>query len=247
MQPINQRKFRQRVTFLRRQFLQEGDLPFRNVLSEAIVLEALNAVRVVWNDAIYTPLVTLWVFLRQVLSANQSCRAAVAGLVAHRVSQGQRACSSETGAYCQARKRLPENFFAEVARGVGRALDKQATQEWLWIPAPSQLHSTMPLELAIECTRVGFPAREVSSQLKCVCGKKRKSRARLADGKARNIQRMMMTSFWHPYGTPMSSQQFTEILLAKLLEYFHEETQASGAPRHTRVAVHSGVKHRLSV
>ena len=62
MQPINQRKFWQQVMFLRRQFLQEGDLPFRNVLSAAIVLEVLNAVRVVWNDAIYTPLVTLWVF-----------------------------------------------------------------------------------------------------------------------------------------------------------------------------------------
>ena len=132
MRPINQGKFRRQVTFLRRQFLQEGDLPFRNVLSEKIVLEALNAMRVVWNDSIYTPLVTLWVFLRQVLSADQSCRAAVARLVAHRVSQGQRACSSETSAYCQARKRLPENFFAEVARGVGRALDKQATQDWLW-------------------------------------------------------------------------------------------------------------------
>ena len=65
MQPINQGKFRKQVTFLRRQFLQEGDLPFRNVLSEKIVLEALNAVRVAWNDSIYTPLVTLWVFLRQ--------------------------------------------------------------------------------------------------------------------------------------------------------------------------------------
>jgi hypothetical protein len=60
MRPINQGKFRRQVTFLRRQFLQEGDLPFRNVLSEKIVLEALNAMRVVWNDSIYTPLVTLW-------------------------------------------------------------------------------------------------------------------------------------------------------------------------------------------
>ena len=52
MRPINQGKFRRQVTFLRRQFLQEGDLPFRNVLSEKIVLEALNAMRVVWNDSI---------------------------------------------------------------------------------------------------------------------------------------------------------------------------------------------------
>jgi hypothetical protein len=61
-------------------------------------------------------LITLWVFLAQVLSADQSCRAAVARLIAHRVSCGQRPCSAETSAYCQARKRLPEAFFADTAR-----------------------------------------------------------------------------------------------------------------------------------
>src|SRR3954447_11660329 len=81
---------------------------------------------------IYAPLVTLWVFLGQVLNADQSCRAAVARLIAHRVSQGLEPCSSETGAYCQARKRLPERFFAAVARLVGRNLDARVDPQWLW-------------------------------------------------------------------------------------------------------------------
>lgn len=132
MRDLSQGKFRQQISFLRRQFLQEGDLPFRDVLSEELVQDALAAVRVVWNDAIYTPLVTLWVFLSQVLSADHSCRSAVARLIAHRISRGQRACSSETGAYCQARKRLPEQFFADVACRVGRVLDSQVARNWLW-------------------------------------------------------------------------------------------------------------------
>ena len=33
-------------------------------------------------------------------------------------------------------------------------------------------------------------------------------KVKLADGKARNIQHMMATSFWHPDGTPMSAHQF---------------------------------------
>ena len=66
------------------------------------------------------------------LGADHSCRAAVARLIAHRVSQGLEPCSSETGAYCQARKRLPEQFFATVARLVGRNLDAQAKSDWLW-------------------------------------------------------------------------------------------------------------------
>ena len=43
MRGLSQGKFRQQITFLRRQFLQEGDLPFRDVLSEEIVEEALTA------------------------------------------------------------------------------------------------------------------------------------------------------------------------------------------------------------
>ena len=116
-------RLRQQVDALRQEFLQEGCLPFADVLSAGCLDEALREVKAAWNDRIFTPLVTLWVFLGQVLNADQSCRAAVARLVAHRVSQGREPCSSETGAYCQARKRLPERFFAAVARLVGRSLD----------------------------------------------------------------------------------------------------------------------------
>jgi hypothetical protein len=125
-------RFRQQVRFLQRQFLQDGELPFTDVLSEGTVTQALKALNVVWLDRIYSPLVTLWVFLGQVLSQDHSCRAAVARLIAHRVSRGQQPCSAETGAYCQARKRLSEEFFATIARKTGQALDNNAKQHWLW-------------------------------------------------------------------------------------------------------------------
>jgi hypothetical protein len=78
MRELSQGKFRQQITFLRRQFLQKGDLPFRDVLSKELVREELAAVRVVWNDAIDTPLVKLWGFLSPVPGADHSCRSAVA-------------------------------------------------------------------------------------------------------------------------------------------------------------------------
>jgi hypothetical protein len=128
----NQARFRQQTRFLRQQFLQDGDLPFTDVLSEQIVSDALATIGTYVIDRIYPPLVTLWVFLSQVLSADHSCRAAVARLIAHRISKGQRPCSPETGAYCQARKRLPEAFFSSVARQTGRALEKNVDRKWLW-------------------------------------------------------------------------------------------------------------------
>ena len=132
MRYSNQGWFRQQFGFLRRQFLQEGDLPFTSVLSEETIGPALDAIDFCWKDRIYTPLVTLWVFLGQVLSADHSCRSAVARLIAHRISHGQTACSAKTGAYCQARKRLPEQFFSAVTCLVGRALDSNVDPKWLW-------------------------------------------------------------------------------------------------------------------
>lgn len=128
----NQGRFRQQIRFLQRQFLQDGDLPFTKVLSQQVVEQALATVGICVVDRIFTPMVTLWVFLSQVLSADHSCRAAVARLITHRISQGQRPCSPESGAYCQARKRLPEKFFSRVARQTGQALDSGAEPQWLW-------------------------------------------------------------------------------------------------------------------
>ncbi len=60
-------------------------------------------------------------------------------------------------------------------------------------------------------------------QRPCVCRKRVK--VKLADGKARNIQHMMMTTFWHPDGTPMSAQEFMEMLFGKLPEFFQNEDE----------------------
>jgi hypothetical protein len=125
-------RLRQQVDALRREFLQEGELPFADVLSPGGLAEALAEVQRPWKDRIFTPLVTLWVFLGQVLNADQSCRAAVARLIAHRAAGGPPPCSSDTGGYCQARKRLPERFFAAVACLVGRNLDARVDRRWLW-------------------------------------------------------------------------------------------------------------------
>ena len=66
---------------------------------------------------------------------------------------------------------------------------------------------------------------EVCQQRPCVCERRKKIKVKLADGKARLIQSMMVTSFWHPDGTPMSAKQFMEMLFGKLPEFFHDEAE----------------------
>jgi hypothetical protein len=183
MRQYNQGRFRHQVGFLRRQFLQDGGLPFTDVLSEDLVARALTAIGVFWYDRIYSPLVTLWVFLGQVLSADHSCRAAVARLNAQRISQGQPPCSAETGAYCQARKRLPERFFSEVARQTGRALENNVDPRWLWKGRRVQVYDgsavSMPDTSAnqrdypqpdTQKPGLGFPLARISAVFSLACG-----------------------------------------------------------------------------
>ena len=53
----------------------------------------------------------------------------------------------------------------------------------------------------------------------------RRAKVKLADGKERTIQHMVATTFWHPDGTPMSAQQFMEMLFGKLPEFFKDEDE----------------------
>jgi hypothetical protein len=123
---------RRQVDALRREFLQGGELPFADVLSSGRLTEAMAEIKRPWSDRIFTPLVALGVSLGRVLNADQSRRAAVARLIAHRVAEGLPPCSSDTGGYCQARKRPPGRFFAAVARLVGQNLDAQVDRRWRW-------------------------------------------------------------------------------------------------------------------
>ena len=52
---------------------------------------------------------------------------------------------------------------------------------------------------------------------------RQKAKVKLADGKERTIQHMMVTSFWHPDGTPMSAHQFMQLLFGELPAFFKDE------------------------
>src|SRR3954468_23300221 len=131
MRPTCLPSFRAQANLLRRQFLQDGGLPFTDVLTDEVLADALAAVGG-WLDRIFSPLVTLWVFLGQVLSPDHSCRAAVARLNAHRVARSLKPCSARIAAYCRARQRLPEAFLSTAACSVGRDLDAKGEPGWLW-------------------------------------------------------------------------------------------------------------------
>ena len=71
-----------RVRRYRRQLVEEQDLCFTKLLPQEQVEAALERHEVRYRERLYTPLLTIWTFLYQVLAPDQSCRAAVARLLA---------------------------------------------------------------------------------------------------------------------------------------------------------------------
>jgi Transposase DDE domain len=111
---------------------QANALPFHEILDAQMVDAALRAAGVTFKQRIYTPFVTVCMFLSQVLDPDHSCRAAVARLIVWLVLTGREPCSPDTGSYSDARHRLPVEVIAELVRQTARKTDADASQQWLW-------------------------------------------------------------------------------------------------------------------
>jgi hypothetical protein len=123
-------RFFRRIAELKSQVDRAPALPFSGLLCEQRIQDVLVELKVFYRDRVYPPCVTLWVFLSQVLSEDQSCRNAVARLLAFRTAQRLGACSTDTGSYCEARGRLPEELIRRLARQTGKEIHDQAPSAW---------------------------------------------------------------------------------------------------------------------
>ncbi|MCH8218413.1 MAG: IS4 family transposase [Planctomycetes bacterium] len=109
----------------RRQILEDQDLCFTELLPKEQIEAAIDRHKVRYRERLYTPLVTIWTFLYQVLAPDQSCRAAVARLLAFLCVGGNGSGSAKTDPYCKARGRLPEELLADLARSSGGDLQRE--------------------------------------------------------------------------------------------------------------------------
>ena len=118
-------------------FFQAPGLPFAEVLSEKQIAEAFAAENVSFgdgDDAIYTPSVTLWAFLSQMIFSDKlrSCTAAVMRVIVFLKNLGRKPPSSDTGNYCRARQKLPEAVLKRLALESGQRLEASVPAGWLW-------------------------------------------------------------------------------------------------------------------
>jgi hypothetical protein len=81
------------------------------------------------DDDVYSPAITLWGLLSQVLfkAEQRSCLAAVVRIAALWLSLGRTVSSTNTGAYCRARRHLTGEVLQKISRAVAaHALQAQA-------------------------------------------------------------------------------------------------------------------------
>ncbi len=84
-----------------------------------------------FRDRIFNPLVTLFIFIKQVLSPDKSCKKALADFIAEQAHHGHDdLVSSNTGPYCKARQRLPQETVRELVQKTGQSTAKKASAGW---------------------------------------------------------------------------------------------------------------------
>ena len=127
----------QRFRMVLTSFLQHESLPFADVLAADHIQRTFEEEQACFGDgedAVYTPALTLWAFLSQVLHRGEqrSCVAAVARVITLLVASGAKACSEDTGAYCRARAKLSESVLERLTGDVSAACESQLPEKWLW-------------------------------------------------------------------------------------------------------------------
>ena len=116
-------------------FLQAEGLPFRDVLTEEEIRRAFAAENACFAENqrdVYTPSLTLWAWMSQVLHADElrSCAAAVLRIGVLLVVMGRKAPSSNTGAYCRALAKIPEGVVRRLVYSVGDGLESRVPADF---------------------------------------------------------------------------------------------------------------------
>jgi hypothetical protein len=121
-----------RVTILKDKFNRSLGLPFKELLPESVIRQAIWELEIKYKQRLFDPIVTLWAFLSQVLDSDKTCHNAVSKIIAYFTQSGVEIPSTDTSAYCQARLRLPERLIEKLFSQAAENLSGRVTIGDLW-------------------------------------------------------------------------------------------------------------------
>jgi putative transposase len=115
-------------------FAQGEGLPLAQVLTEADVSQIFAEEEISFGKvarSFWTPALTLWAFVWQMLGADKSCRQTVCNVMLA-LALSIEPENIDTGLYCRARAKLTPAALRRLALHVGHGLEQAAPKEWLW-------------------------------------------------------------------------------------------------------------------
>ncbi len=94
-------------------------------------------------------------------------------------------------------------------------------------PGPEPKPCNICGQISCICVKEPEPPCEVCDNSPCTCENppRRMIKVKLADGKIRELQHMVSTSFWSPDGKPISAEEFLQYMFGTLPELFKSENE----------------------
>ena len=112
---------------------------FFNLLTSPGFLDQVESLLPEHRERLFPPTETLSMFLAQAMNEDGSCQRAVDDASLKRLLGGLPICSTNTGAYCQARQRLPLEMVSTLTRYTGRLMTEHVPGNWQWRGRPVRL------------------------------------------------------------------------------------------------------------
>ncbi|WP_211455460.1 IS4 family transposase [Collimonas antrihumi] len=112
---------------------------FFDLLTSPELFDTLEATLPAHRERLFPPTETLSMFMAQAMKSDRSCQGIVDDVAVKRLLHGLPLCSTKTGAYCKARRRLPLEMVSEMAITTGHLIAGKAAHSWRWRGRPVRL------------------------------------------------------------------------------------------------------------
>ncbi len=129
---------------------------FFNLLTSPALLNKVESLLPVHRERLFPPTETLSMFLAQAMNTDGSCQMVINDVAVKRLLGGLPVCSTHTGAYCQARQRLPLNMVKELSCYTGDMMAANVPAAWHWRGRPVRL---------VDGATVSMPDTKANQQL----------------------------------------------------------------------------------
>lgn len=116
----------------KQQFICAEEDGFTQLINQVKIKSVLEHTMPEYRERIFTPTFTLYLFNKQVLGLDKSCRGTLMQALPESIVGRNIQFSTNTAAYCKARQRLPENFIANLTKASGKYLHESIGEEWKW-------------------------------------------------------------------------------------------------------------------